>query len=145
MSFQTSLTWLKTSSILLIVLGALFSWTTTGPLAGMNLALVDFVVFPPDGGQSYNAVETRLLSAIAGGLTAGFGMAFWVMTQYIYAKDPALGRRVILTSIFTWYIIDSIGSVLSGVPFNVVANLSFLAMFALPVVLVKSGHLEQTA
>ena len=145
MSFQTSLIWLKTSSILLIILGALFSWTTTGPLAGVNLALVDFVVLPLDGEQSYNAVETRLLAAIAGGLTAGFGMAFWVMTQHIYAENPVLGRRVILSSIMTWFVIDGIGSVLSGVAFNVVANLSFLAMFVLPVLLVKPEQNEQPA
>ena len=135
MSHHASTLWLKISSILLIVLGALFSWTTTGPLMAANLGLVDFIVWPMDAAQSYTATETRLLAAISGGLTAGFGMCFYMMTKYIYENDPVLGGRMILSSIVTWYVVDGIGSVIAGVTFNVFANITFLVMIALPVLL----------
>ena len=44
----------------------------------------------------------------------------------------ALAKRVILTSIIAWFVVDSSGSVLSGAPLNAVFNLSFLAIFCIP-------------
>ena len=78
MSFETSVGWLKTVGVLLIVIGAIFSWTTLGPLAFMGVFFVDLAVLPVDGAQSFAATETRLLMAIVGGLTAGIGAAIWM-------------------------------------------------------------------
>ncbi len=144
MSFQTSVTCLKISSILLIVLGALFSWTTVGPWAQYNLLFVDFIIGPFDGGQSYSATETRLLAAITGGITTGLGVLFWMITHFVYASDPVLGRRMILAGICSWFVVDSVGSMLAGAPFNVIANAGLLLMFVLPVVLVSAEDRAQT-
>ncbi len=135
MTYQAAITWLKTSSISLIFLGALFSWGTVDPLANITLSLIDFIILPIDGAQSFAAVETRLLTAITGGLTAGFGMAVYMMTVHIYSIDQAIGGRMILATTFTWFVVDGIGSVLAGVTFNVFANITFLVMIALPVML----------
>jgi len=135
MTHQAGITWLKISSISLVVLGALFSWGTMGPLADINLALIDFVILPVDGAQSFAATETRLLTAITGGLTAGFGMAIYMLTVHLYSKDQAVGGRAILVTTFVWFIVDGIGSVIAGVTFNVFANFTFLIMIALPVLL----------
>ncbi len=135
MTHQAATTWLKISSISLIILGALFSWGTIDPLAHITLSLIDFIVFPMDGAQSFAATETRLLTAITGGLTASFGMAVYMMTVHIYASEQAVGSRMILATTFTWFVVDGIGSVLAGVTFNVFANVTFLIMIALPVIL----------
>ena len=92
-----------------------------------------------DGAQSYAATETRLLAAIVGGLTAGIGAAIYLIAQHVYAKDPDLGRKIILTFVLVWFVVDSLGSVLSGAPFNAVLNFSLLILMILPLVWVKPG------
>lgn len=139
MSFETSVSWLKVSGILLIVIGAIFAWTTTGPAANANLLFVDLAVFPVDGAQTYAATETRLLAAIVGGLTAGIGATIWMVAKHVYAEHPAVGRKVLLTVVLTWFLTDSLGSVLSGAAFNVVLNAGLLILMVLPLVWVKGA------
>ncbi|MEM7213084.1 MAG: excinuclease ABC subunit A [Pseudomonadota bacterium] len=141
MSIETRITWLKTVGILLIGLGAIFAFTTTGPVAGVSVLFVDLAVFPVDGGQSYAATETRLLAAIVGGLTAGLGAAIWMIAKHVYALGPEVGRKVILTFVLIWFVVDSLGSVLSGAAFNAVLNTLLLATM-LPPLLGRSAETE---
>lgn len=134
MSFDTRLLWLKSVGALLVLIGAVFAWTTTGPLAGVNLLFVDLAVLPVDGAQSYAATETRLLAAIVGGLTAGIGAAIYLIAKHVYAIDPAIGRKIILNFVLIWFVVDGLGSVLSGAAFNVVLNSGLLALMILPLV-----------
>lgn len=143
MSFETSVVWLKTISILLIVVGALFSWATFGGLAWLGLGFLDLAVWPIDGSQTYAAPETRLLAAITGGLTAELGAALLMVTTHIYANNPAVGRRMILSFVLTWFVVDSIGSVLAGAGFNTVINLALLVVIILPLLVAKPAR--QTA
>lgn len=145
MSFETRVSWLKATSILLVVIGIFFAWTTTGPLAGLNGLFLDLAVFPVDGAQSYAATETRLLAAIVGGLTAGIGAAIWMVTREVFVDDPAKGRRILLTFILIWFVTDSVGSVLSGAAFNVVLNAGLLVAMILPLVWVKAEVSEASA
>lgn len=137
MSFETRLMWLKAVGALLVVVGAFFAWTTIGPIAGINVLFIDLAVLPIDGAQNYAATETRLLAAIVGGLTAGVGAAIYLIARHVYAKDPDLGRKIILSFVLVWFVVDSLGSVLSGAPFNVVLNFSLLILMILPLVWVK--------
>lgn len=137
MSFETSVSWLKVTGILLIVIGAIFAWTTTGPMAGINVLFVDLAVFPVDNAQTYTATETRLLAAIVGGLTAGIGAAIWMVTKHVYAESPTVGRKIILTFVMVWFCVDGLGSVLSGAPVNVVLNTGLLIAMILPLVWIK--------
>ena len=57
-----------------------------------------------------------------------------MLAKHVYADKPAIGGRIILFSILTWFVIDSSGSVVAGAPFNAVLNTSFLLMFTLPVI-----------
>ena len=87
-----------------------------------------------------DSVEGRLVTAILGGITAGWGVMIWMVTTRVYAKDAALGGPLIVVPTLCWFVIDSAGSVLSGAPFNVVLNLSFLAILVLPVVWKRGGR-----
>ena len=81
-----------------------------------------------------DTVDGRLTVAILGGITAGWGAMIWMVVTRIYVEQPALAGPIIVASTATWFVVDSIGSVLSGAAFNVVLNLAFLAMLVLPVV-----------
>ena len=126
--------------ILLIAVGAVAAWTTTGPLAFMGVIFVDLAVLPLDGAQSFAATETRLLMAIVGGLTAGIGAAIWMIARHLYAQNPVVGRKILLTFILIWFVVDSVGSVLSGAWFNAVLNTGLLVAMILPLLWVKEAR-----
>ena len=132
MSLNAQLAWLKTGSILLIGFGLLCFLSLFTPVAAIGRGLIDFVIWPIDGAQSFSATETRLLLAIGGGLMVGWGEMLWLVTTLVYRNDPALGRKLILPAILAWFVIDSAGSVLAGVGLNAILNVSFLVIFGMP-------------
>ena len=139
MSFETSVTWLKAVGILLIAMGAVFAWNTAGPFAVIGLLFMDLAILPVDNTQTFAATETRLLMAIVGGLTAGIGAAIWMIAKHIYSEHPETGRRVLLTFILIWFVVDSLGSALAGAWFNAVLNTGLLIAMILPLVWVKDS------
>lgn len=76
--------------------------------------------------------EARLVAAILGGIMTGFGLMIWMLTDALIDSDPKLLRRVIVTVMAVWFVVDSTGSVAAGAPLNVVGNLGFLALFVIP-------------
>lgn len=85
--------------------------------------------------------SARWLAAIMSGLSAGFG-AFYVfivapLVQYQDVSVFHTIKRGGLIAAGLWFVIDSTGSVAAGVPSNVAPNLLFLAMYAVPLILVK--------
>ena len=94
--------------------------------------LVDLAFWPLDPAESGSAAEARLLWGINAGILAGWGVMLWQVAASLFPKDPALARRIILTGIGTWFVVDGAGSVLAGAPMNAVYNLFFLAIFAVP-------------
>jgi hypothetical protein len=132
METASTLRWLKLASAIVIGFGILTALAALPWAAGPTVLLTDLILFPLDGGQSLSAAETRILVAILGGVLAGWGVLFWLVATQVYAQHPALGRRLILTSIGIWFCIDCTASVLADAPFNVLLNVPFLAMFVLP-------------
>ena len=145
MSFETSITWLKAVGILLMAVGAVFAWSTIGPFAFLGVFFVDLAVLPLDGAESFAATETRLLMAIVGGLTAGIGGAIWMITKHVYMQHPAVGRKILLTFILIWFVVDSVGSVLSGAWFNAILNTGLLIAMILPLAWVKEARFSALA
>ena len=94
--------------------------------------MFDLVFYPVDSAQVLDSDTARLLSAICGGLMFGLGVMLWVVATELCRKDPALGRRIILLGIVSWYVVDSSMSVAAGAPINVLFNTAFLLLFVLP-------------
>ncbi len=132
MTQETTISWLKFGSALTIFFGTLIAAATVPALSGPVQYLADFIFFPLDGLQSVAAQETRLINAISGGVMVGWGLMLWMLSTQLYPKEPALTRKIIMTSIIAWFIIDSSGSVLAGASLNVLGNTSFLLIFCLP-------------
>ena len=101
-------------------------------MSGPVQFLADLIFFPLDGLQSVAAEETRLISAIGGGVMVGWGVMLWMVSTQLYPKEPVLAGKIIMTSIVVWFVIDSAGSVLAGAPLNALGNVSFLLIFCLP-------------
>ena len=125
---------LKISSEILIGFGLLMFLSLWTPLSHVMSWFLDLAILPAfDGAQSFAATETRLLIAICGGICVGWGVMYYLIVAHVFEDNPKLGRKLILTPIIAWFCVDSLGSVLAGAPFNAVLNLSFLFMFAVPV------------
>jgi hypothetical protein len=132
MNQETTLRWLKFGSALTIFFGILVAAAATPMTAGPTQFLADLIFFPIDGAQDISPPETRLISAIGGGVMAGWGVLLWMLSTQLFPINQALAARLIITSIVTWFVIDSTGSIIAGAPLNAAFNLSFLLIFCVP-------------
>lgn len=124
--------WLKVAAAFAMVFGGLI-WLGAHPAtAPVPTFFSDLLFWPLDRVQTGAADEARLLSAICGGVMVGWGLMLWTLAGEGMRVAPALTKRLILTSIWVWFVVDSAGSVLAGAPLNVLGNLVFLALFTLP-------------
>jgi hypothetical protein len=132
MKQESTLRWLKFGSALTIFFGALVAAAATPMGAAPTEFLADLIFFPVDSAQDLSAPETRLISAIGGGVMAGWGVLLWMLSTQLFPINQALAAKLIITSIVTWFVIDSTGSILAGAPLNAVFNVSFLLIFCVP-------------
>lgn len=127
------------ANILLSFLAAGLLWAT-GAIPGFARPaewMVDLLNWPIDGDPGSLNEAAAFMSAIGGGVLFGMGVLNWLLVA------PALesgDRRILsaaLASVFSWFAVDSAGSVLSGNVPNVVFNLAILAFYAGPILAVR--------
>ncbi|MCX7287839.1 MAG: hypothetical protein NTW20_09845 [Rhodobacterales bacterium] len=118
--------------IALIAFGPLCALSAWAPWSGPMGTVLDGVFWPVDGGQGAGASETRLLLAILGGITLGWGVMILQLSGAPLARHPDLIRPILRNGILAWVVVDSAGSLLAGAPLNEAANLVFAAMFLFP-------------
>lgn len=124
--------WLKASTIFTIGFGLMMSLSALPALSAPLEHLLDLVFYPLDGKQTMADPSVRLFSAIGGGVMAGWGMAIWMVVTRLGSREPDLARELILVGLWTWFVVDSSGSILSGAHWNAVANVGFLLIFLIP-------------
>jgi len=140
MQAQTRLIWLKIASDIVILFGLLMVLAAT-PFGAAPLSfLIDLIFWPMDGAQTIATETTHFQSAIAGGVTMGWGVLLYLLSARLYPQDPALTRTLITTSAITWFVTDSLGSIASGAMLNAFLNISFLALFMIPLWLPLPRH-----
>lgn len=140
MTIDRSTKIMKFSAIVFIGFGLLSALAAWPPLAGPQQFLVQLIFTDFDGSVTIATQSERLLSAILGGIIAGLGVMLWQLVDKLYQDHPALIGRIIITSLLTWFVVDSTASVLAGAPFNFIGNLGFLALFLVPLMRAKADH-----
>ncbi|NJS39644.1 MAG: excinuclease ABC subunit A [Rhodobacteraceae bacterium] len=120
------------AAVALIGFGLACALAAYPPLSPPTALLIDAVLWPFDGAQTLASSEARLLAAILGGITFGWGVMIWQLAGAPLARDPETIRPIILTAILAWFGLDSFASLLAGAPINLAANLVFLALFLVP-------------
>lgn len=139
---------IKSLKITIIASGgfALFMFASLfTPLREVMSFFLDLVHMPLDGTQSLSRDTEEVLTAISAGIFFGFCVLLWQVTTEVYAKDPLLGRRMILSSVFAWYAIDTTGSLIVGAWMNAILNTVFLAALVTPVLRPAAASNAQTA
>ncbi|MCO6407147.1 MULTISPECIES: hypothetical protein [Hoeflea] len=123
--------WLKAAAGIVIGVGLLLAAGALPPLAAPVVFLADLIIWPLDGLQTLGAPETRVFMAISGGVMVGWGVTLWKLAEHLMAEHPAAVRSITMTGLYSWFVVDSIGSIAAGVPLNAVANVSFVVLFLL--------------
>lgn len=103
------------------------------PLREVMSFFLDLVHMPLDGAQSLSRDTEEVLTAISAGIFFGFCVLLWQVTTEVYVKDPLLGRRMILSSVIAWYLVDTTGSLIVGAWMNGILNTVFLIALISPV------------
>ena len=118
--------WLIITAVVVGVFGPVFFLgTMVSTLEPARLSL-DILSWPIDGVPTYTSQEMRFLSALTGGFLVGWGVMIGCLRAWLYDTAPEPVRRVVLTSLVSWFILDSAGSIASGIPSNAVFNVFFL-------------------
>ncbi len=128
---------LKLTSIGTVIFGLIPLFALAASYHGIVGWFMDLTHLPLDGAQSFGGDSEKVLGAIGGGLLVGLGVLVWQITIHVYAKDPSTGASIINWGVWSWYLVDSTGSILAGAWFNAVLNTGFLLMFVLPIMLAK--------
>lgn len=131
MDIATKQTWLKAASAVVIGFGLLLAAGAWPPLAGPAMILADLLIWPMDGLQTLALPETRVFMAISGGVMVGWGVTLWKLADYLMPEHLAAVRSITMTGLYSWFVVDSIGSIAAGVPLNALANLTFVILFLL--------------
>ncbi|WP_298427594.1 hypothetical protein [uncultured Kordia sp.] len=131
MTKQIHKTWLKTSAIAVSAYALLFFIGSIKSLRKPIEVVLDLSEWPFDGLQNYDAQTTVLLSAILGGVMFGWAILIWLLSN-IYERESESIRKAVVISLMTWFIIDSLGCILSGNVSNSITNIALILVLVGP-------------
>jgi hypothetical protein len=118
--------WLKITAFVVGSFGPIFFLGTMLASSEPARWTLDFLSFPVDGAQNYEAPTTRFLSALTGGFLFGWGVCVWLLREWVYDKAPEEVRKTVLWSLLAWFFLDSSGSIASGNASNAFFNVIVL-------------------
>lgn len=75
-----------------------------------------------------------LVHAVLGAVMFGWGISLLMLLANIFRKFPKESWNILTTSIFAWYIPDTVFSLWSGFWQNAVFNSIFAILFAIPLI-----------
>ena len=128
MTQQSHKSYLKITAFVIASFGPIFFLGTMLATSEPARWTLDFLSFPVDGLQNYDAATTRFLSALTGGFLLGWGVCVWCLQQWVYDLAPEGVRKAVLSGLLAWFILDSSGSIASGNASNAVFNVIVLLL-----------------
>ena len=140
MSPKTAAQTIQITGWVLFVVSVVFAAGAWPPLSGPVVMFYDLVDWPFHGAAQALPQEARLFTAILGGAFASLCMMMILIVAPAVARGDDAVRRNAIIAILTWFVVDSTGSIASGVPGNAVLNIVFLAAFLAPLIMVKSRN-----
>lgn len=129
--------WLKITALIIGSFGPIFFLGTMAATLEPARLTLDLLSWPIDGATTYESPDTKFLSALTGGFLFGWGVMVWALSAWVYDKAPEAVRKTVLVSVFSWFILDSVGSIASNNTSN--------ALFNIVVLLIAVGPLWQPA
>lgn len=128
---------MKITALVVGSFGPVFFLATMASTSELARWTLDFLSWPLDGFQNFDAPTTVFLSALTGGFLLGWGVMIWGLSVWVYDKSPEGVRKTVLVSLLAWFFLDSAGSIASQNASN--------AFFNVLVLLVAVGPLWRPA
>jgi len=141
MTKQIHKNWLKFSAIAISAYALLFFVGSIESLRKPIELVLDLSEWPLDDLQNYDASTTVFLSAILGGVLFGWAILIWCLAD-LYERAPESIRKAVVMSLMTWFVIDSLGCILSGNGSNAITNIVLIVTLIGP--LWKKAKEDQT-
>lgn len=104
--------------------------------------LFDLVRWSFEPGPYQFDKDAQLLNGISGGVLFGWGVVLTWLSFGPIAKGDESARRVAMIGAGSWFVADSLGSLLSGTPGNIILNLGFLLAFMGPLVMIGRSAVD---
>lgn len=104
------------------------------PTNAAMMVMLDTVDWPVDGEVAALTKEARLMSAVGGGVFAGFSVMLLLIVAPALRRGDRDIRKSTILALIAWYVIDSAGSIAAGVAGNVAFNTVYLAAVLAPLV-----------
>ena len=120
--------WLKITAVVVGSFGPVFFLGTMAPTLAPARLTLDLLGWRLNAPSSYDAPDTRFLSALTGGFLLGWGVMIWCLSSWVYDQAPEGVRRSVLAGLLAWFCLDSAGSIASGNPSNAVFNVLVLSL-----------------
>lgn len=128
MTQQLHKRWLKVTALVIGSFGPVFFLGMMAATAEPARLTLDLLSWPLDGATTFSAADTRFLSALTGGFLLGWGVTFWGLATWVYDQAPEPVRKTVVAGVCSWFLLDSLGSYLSGNGSNVLFNILVLAV-----------------
>ncbi len=134
---QKWITWLKVACFVTIATGVVSAAASTEALQGPWLFLFDLIRWPLDDNPAAFVDGTHFMNGVAGGLMAGWGLLMYYIVTGPFARGDYELTMPIILSMALWFVLDSFGSVSSGLPGNLILNLGFVGLFLPPLLALR--------
>lgn len=144
MSPELAARWTQVLAIGSFICAVLIAAGAYPPLNGSMMVMLDTVDWPVDGATETLTKEARLMSAVGGGVFAGFSVMLLLIVAPALRRGDAEIRKSAIIALIAWYVIDSTGSVAAGVAGNVVFNTIYLAALLAPLALAAKPSRTET-
>ena len=121
-TFKMKYNYLYVTAFVIGSFGPIFFLGTMPQFAEPARWSLDLLAWPLDGMQSYGEDSVRFLSALTGGFLLGWGITVFMLARYVFPVAPEPVRKAVVYGLYSWFVLDSLGSVASGHAANVVFN-----------------------
>lgn len=125
-------TWLLVTAIGIAAFGPVATLATIEGMSEPARWALDLLSWPIDGSITYQPQEMRFLSALTGGFLLGWGVLIGCLRAWVYDLAREGVRKSVLISLISWFLLDSLGSVLSGTAPNALFNIAVLLFLVGP-------------
>jgi len=137
MTLQTRAKFMMVVAIIFVIYSILWG---LAPYTAINLPsrfILDLADWPIDNLTEQFDKNTMWLSSIGAGLLAAISVLFaGIVVPAIKAGNTSITNTTIVAMIF-WFILDSAGSIASGVASNVFFNIIYLILVLIPLIGIK--------
>jgi hypothetical protein len=127
---------LRVGALIVLVTGLLPSLAVFQATQEPWRLFFDVLSWPLDNMPADFSATERQLSAVLGGVLCGWAWVIYKLADPVVFNAKI--RKLLMHSVWIWFLLDSAGSVLAGLPLNAISNMSFLLMLLVPLHALKA-------